>query len=190
MPSPSFTLVQTYDDEAIWHADLAGDSAGPAGGAAVASVIVVAALALAAKPLIRLDGPAYTSVFQGVIRWNSFVFLPVVQAAFGPQGLAVAAVMIACIIPVTNIACVAVLARWGADKVLLAENPELSTYLVAPVAELLAAAPPATWPPSSADLRPMLSTTARPRPVPSPSALRVKKASKRRGMSSSAMPLP
>lgn len=101
---------------AIWHADLSGDSAGPAGGAAVVSVIVVAVLALAAKPLIKLDGPAYTSVFQGVIRWNSFVFLPVVQATFGREGLAVAAVMIACIIPVTNIACVAVLARWGADQ--------------------------------------------------------------------------
>ena len=101
---------------AIWHADLSGDSAGPAGGAAVVSVIIVAALALAAKPLIRLDGPAYTSVFQGVIRWNSFVFLPVVQSLFGAEGLAVAAVMIACIIPVTNIACVAVLARWGADQ--------------------------------------------------------------------------
>lgn len=101
---------------AIWHADLSGDSAGPAGGAAVVSVIIVAVLALAAKPLMRIDGPAYTSVFQGVIRWNSFVFLPVVQATFGSEGLAVAAVMIACIIPVTNIACVAVLARWGADQ--------------------------------------------------------------------------
>ena len=32
---------------AIWHADLSGDSAGPAGGAAVISVIIVAVLALA-----------------------------------------------------------------------------------------------------------------------------------------------
>lgn len=101
---------------AIWSADLSGASAGPAGGAAVVSVIVVAALALLAKPLIQVDGPAYTSIFQGVIRWNSFVFLPVVQSLFGAEGLAVAAVMIACIIPVTNIACVAVLARWGADQ--------------------------------------------------------------------------
>lgn len=101
---------------AIWRADLSGASAGPAGGAAVLSVILVAALALAAKPLIRADGPAYTSIFQGVIRWNSFVFLPVVQSLFDADGLAVAAVMIACIIPVTNIACVAVLARWGADQ--------------------------------------------------------------------------
>ena len=101
---------------AIWHADLSGPSAGAAGGAAVVSVILVGTLALAAKPFLTLDGPAYTSVFQGVIRWNSFVFLPVVQSLFDDRGLAVAAVMIACIIPVTNIACVAVLARWGADQ--------------------------------------------------------------------------
>ncbi|NBB53377.1 AEC family transporter [Rhizobium sp. CRIBSB] len=101
---------------AIWQADLAGSNAGAAGASAVVAVLIVAVVALLAKPLISLDGPAYTSVFQGVIRWNSFVFLPVIQAAFGAEGLALAAVMIACIIPVTNIACVAVLARWGADQ--------------------------------------------------------------------------
>lgn len=101
---------------AVWSADLSGGSAGAAGGAAVVAVLIVAMATLAAKPLMTIEGPAYTSVFQGVIRWNSFVFLPVVQAAFGAEGLALAAVMIACIIPVTNIACVAVLARWGAGQ--------------------------------------------------------------------------
>jgi malonate transporter len=101
---------------AIWNADLGSGSASAAGGAAVVAVLIVAAGALLAKPLITLDGPAYTSVFQGVIRWNSFVFLPVIQAAFGAEGLALAAVMIACIIPVTNISCVAVLAKWGAGQ--------------------------------------------------------------------------
>ena len=101
---------------AIWEADLSGDSAGAAGAAAVTAVIIVGGLVLAAKPFLKIDGPAFTSVFQGSIRWNSFVFLPVIQVAFGAEGLALAAVMIACIIPVTNIACVAVLARWGADQ--------------------------------------------------------------------------
>ncbi|CAN5187337.1 AEC family transporter [soil metagenome] len=100
----------------IWGADMSSGSAGAAAGAAVVAILIVSALTLLAKPLIRIDGPAYTSVFQGVIRWNSFVFLPVIQASFGREGLALAAVMIACIIPVTNIACVAVLARWGADQ--------------------------------------------------------------------------
>jgi predicted permease len=101
---------------AIWGADLSGGSAGAAAASAVTAVIIVGACALAAKPLLKIEGPAYTSVFQGVIRWNSFVFLPVIQSVFGAQGLALAAVMIASIIPVTNIACVAVLARWGADQ--------------------------------------------------------------------------
>ncbi|RZJ38408.1 MAG: AEC family transporter, partial [Brevundimonas sp.] len=101
---------------AIWNADLSGGSAGAAAGAAVTAVLIVGACALLAKPFLKIEGPAYTSVFQGVIRWNSFVFLPVIQVTFGAEGLALAAVMIASIIPVTNIACVAVLARWGADQ--------------------------------------------------------------------------
>ncbi len=100
----------------IWGADLGSGSAGAAAGAAVVAVLIVAAGALLAKPLMNIEGPAYTSVFQGVIRWNSFVFLPVIQASFGAEGLALAAVMIACIIPVTNISCVAVLAKWGAGQ--------------------------------------------------------------------------
>ncbi len=101
---------------AIWHADLSGGGAGAAGSAAVVAVLIVATLTLLAKPLMTIEGPAYTSVFQGVIRWNSFVFLPVIQTVYGAEGLALAAVVIAAIIPVTNILCVIVLVRWGADQ--------------------------------------------------------------------------
>lgn len=101
---------------AIWNADLSGGSAGAAGGSAVIAVLIVAALTFLARPVMRLDGPAFTSVLQGVIRWNSFVFLPVIQSTFGKEGLALAAVMIAAIIPVTNILCVIALAKWGADQ--------------------------------------------------------------------------
>ncbi|WP_392353556.1 AEC family transporter [Brevundimonas sp. LF-1] len=55
-------------------------------------------------------------MFQGMIRWNSFVFLPVVQATFGPEGVGLAAVVIAAMIPVSNILSVIVLAKWGADQ--------------------------------------------------------------------------
>ncbi len=101
---------------AIWNADISGGGAGAAGAAAVTSVLIIAAITVAIKPLLTIDGPAYTSVFQGVIRWNSFVFLPVIQATYGPEGLALAAVVIAAMIPATNILCVIVLAKWGADE--------------------------------------------------------------------------
>ena len=101
---------------AIWSADISGGGAGAAGLAAVSAVGIIAAVTLLAKPLIRLDGPAFTSLFQGVIRWNSFVFLPVIQSVYGPDGLALAAVVIGAMIPVTNVLCVVVLERWGADR--------------------------------------------------------------------------
>ena len=124
---------------AIWHADISGGGAGAAGAAAVTTVLIISAITLLAKPLIRLEGPSYTSVFQGVIRWNSFVFLPVIQAVYGPDGLALAAVVIAAMIPVTNILCVIVLVRWGADQramsplsliVAILSNPILIACLV------------------------------------------------------------
>jgi hypothetical protein len=101
---------------AIWHADISGGGATAAGAAAVSAVLIIATITLLVRPMLKLDGPAFTSVFQGVIRWNSFVFLPVIQAVYGPDGLALAAVVIGAMIPVTNVLCVIVLVRWGADQ--------------------------------------------------------------------------
>ncbi|MBB5747499.1 AEC family transporter [Brevundimonas variabilis] len=101
---------------AIWNADISGGGAGATGAAAVTSVVIIAIATLVTKRFVTIEGPAFTSVFQGVIRWNSFVFLPVIQSIYGPDGLALAAVVIAAMIPVTNILCVIVLVRWGADQ--------------------------------------------------------------------------
>lgn len=97
----------------MWGADFTGAAAGIAGVSAVVSVLIVGGFGLLAKPLITLNGPSYSSVFQGIIRWNGFVFIPVVRAVFGQEGLAVAAVVLGLLIPVTNVLCVLVLSRWG-----------------------------------------------------------------------------
>ena len=98
---------------AVWNADLAGASASAAAISAVLAVLIVAAATFAARPFLSVDGPGFTSVLQGTIRWNSFVFIPVIQSVFGEAGLGLAAVMIAAIIPVTNTLCVVALAKWG-----------------------------------------------------------------------------
>lgn len=124
---------------AIWGADLSGGSAGAAGLSAVAAVAIIGCLCLLLKPLMTLDGPAFTSVFQGSVRWNSFVFLPVIRSVFGHEGLALAAVMLAVLIPVVNIVCVLVMVRWGegqagtspkAVAVAMFQNPILVACLV------------------------------------------------------------
>jgi hypothetical protein len=97
----------------IWAAEFDGLSSAPLGAASIAAVAIIGALALMARPFLTLSGPAFTSVFQGLVRWNSFVFLPVVVAVFGPEGLARAAIVIGALIPVINILCVLVLSKWG-----------------------------------------------------------------------------
>ncbi len=61
----------------------------------------------------EVDGPGFTSVFQGTIRFNTYVGVAVSAALFGQPGLTAAAVVIAPLIPVVNVLSVSVLIRHG-----------------------------------------------------------------------------
>jgi len=81
-----------------------------------AILILSAVLLLLRVPLQRrfaLSGAAYTSVFQGVVRWNTYVALGIASALLGEFGLALAAVALAGMIPLINVICVFVLARYA-----------------------------------------------------------------------------
>lgn len=73
-----------------------------------------AALLLAWRRL-RPDvpGPTFTSVFQGGVRFNTYIALAVAQAFYGPEGLAMGALAAGFMIIVINLLCVSVLAVWG-----------------------------------------------------------------------------
>ncbi|MGL4325507.1 MAG: AEC family transporter [Beijerinckiaceae bacterium] len=90
------------------------------GGAMALSVIVMAALLLITRPLmqtyLRIDGPAFCSIFQGSTRWNSFVAIALAADMFGKQGLALAAVASVAMIPLLNIMAVLVHARYASGK--------------------------------------------------------------------------
>ncbi|MBU1540966.1 MAG: AEC family transporter [Alphaproteobacteria bacterium] len=111
-----FAFYPAFLIPAVWRADFAGGTAGPVALGTVGAAMVVAGLTVLAKPALRISDPAFTSVFQGVIRWNGFVFLPVAGAVFGPTGLGVAAVAFGVLAPALNVVCVLVLARWGAGQ--------------------------------------------------------------------------
>ncbi len=98
---------------AIWHADLTGFSAGPVSIAVLGAVAIASAVGFGLKPVLKLSGPTFTSVFQGLMRFNSFVFIPVAAAIFGPRASSVAAVAISALIPASNMICILVLAQWG-----------------------------------------------------------------------------
>jgi malonate transporter and related proteins len=73
----------------------------------------------AARPLLSallgLEGPAFTSVFQGAIRWNSFVAVALGGALYGKEGVALVAVAFAVLIPLANVMSAYALARHGAE---------------------------------------------------------------------------
>lgn len=83
-------------------------------GALVLSTVTVAVLLVGARPLLKGNDPAFTSVFQGGVRFNNYVGVSAAAGLFGAQGIALAAVANAAIVPTVNILCVLVFARYGA----------------------------------------------------------------------------
>jgi predicted permease len=85
------------------------------GGTMLASVLIVAALCFLLKPLLErwlgADGPAFSSLFQGATRWQTFVALPLAGNLYGDRGLALASVAIVAMTPILNVMCVSVLVR-------------------------------------------------------------------------------
>lgn len=56
-----------------------------------------------------LANPAVSSVFQGAARHNTFIALAIAERIYGPDGLALAALVTAILIPVTNLTVVPVM---------------------------------------------------------------------------------
>ncbi len=81
----------------------------PVAGVIVALLLTMTALAYALRPWLSVDGPAFTSVYQGVVRFNTYVGLAVVLAVFQAEGGTVAALIMAIMIPFINVLCVLVL---------------------------------------------------------------------------------
>ena len=79
----------------------------------LATQLAMAALARAARVPWHLDGPAYTSVLQCVVRWNTYVALALAPALFGPAAIPLVALAVAVMVPAANVMSVAALARHG-----------------------------------------------------------------------------
>lgn len=100
-------------------ADLRGVPVLAMGLSLVFAILSVAALLLLARPALAkagIGGPAFTSIFQGSVRWNTFVALAVAAGLQGRAGTTLMAIAIAAMIPLLNVMCVIVLARFANGK--------------------------------------------------------------------------
>lgn len=96
-------------------------------------LLVLAAVLWLARHRLGLDMPSFTSVFQGALRFNTYVGLAGAAALYGDAGITAAAVAIAVMVPLVNILCVLMFVGadggdqsglWSAIKA-LAKNPLL-----------------------------------------------------------------
>ncbi|MFC7332951.1 AEC family transporter [Rhodocista pekingensis] len=109
-----------------------------AGVALAGGVLAIALLTVLARPLLAKDGPAFTSVFQGTVRVNSFIALAVGAALYGTEGTALMALGVLWVVPLVNVLSVLALARWTgaatggwpATLRLLATNPLILAVLI------------------------------------------------------------
>jgi predicted permease len=89
------------------------------GGALLFAALAVSMVCLALRPLLAraaVDGPAFSSMFQGATRWQTYVALSVSGSLFGNLGLAIASVAMIAIVPMVNVFSVAVLAHYASPE--------------------------------------------------------------------------
>jgi hypothetical protein len=97
-------------------AELAGAALFRFGGVLLATQLAMAAIAALGRRHLRVPGPAYTSVVQCVVRWNSYVAVAMAPLLFGPAGVPLAAVAIAVMVPAANVLSVIALAQHGGRR--------------------------------------------------------------------------
>ena len=82
--------------------DLSGYEIGPMVMAMAGAVLIVTGFLVAIRRATGIGAAAYTSVIQGAIRQNTYIGVAAVGALYGPDGVALAAVGIAAVIPLVN----------------------------------------------------------------------------------------
>ncbi|MDZ7760708.1 MAG: AEC family transporter [Desulfovermiculus sp.] len=94
-------------------ASFAASTALPMAASIMATILTLSAGLLLLRPREIWPGPVFSSIFQGSIRFNTFVGLAAVSALLGPSGVTLAAVAIIAMIPLINLLCVPTVAYFG-----------------------------------------------------------------------------
>jgi len=118
-------------------------------GALILAVLLMSVLCLALRPLLQgafgVDGPAFTSLFQGATRWQTYIGLALAGNLFGDYGLALASVASVAMIPLLNVINVWVLAHYASPEkphwrdvmIAIAKNPFIAACIIGIALNLL-----------------------------------------------------
>lgn len=73
---------------------------------AIFAISFIFILLIMINKLFKFKGDAFTSIVQGGIRFNTYVFLALIDSVFGDKGLVLAAILMTFVIPFINILCI------------------------------------------------------------------------------------
>lgn len=104
-------------------ADLEQESLQPLIVSLGAPVLVISAILALINRKVKFDGTTFSSIFQGSIRPNTFVSLAIVIAIFDQQGLILAAIAIAVLVPLANLLSVITLTQYVKKNDLTKSEP-------------------------------------------------------------------
>ncbi|MFQ5783851.1 MAG: AEC family transporter [Alphaproteobacteria bacterium] len=137
-----YLLLPALFAGSLGRAHLAGLAAPPMALAIAGGLVLGAGVMLALRRGLGVDGPAFSSLFQGSIRPNSYIGIAVAFALYGGVGLALSAIAVATYVPLVNVLSVAVLSRhatrsdWGTVVRALVRNPLIIACLAGLVLNL------------------------------------------------------
>ncbi len=94
-------------------ADVDALAAGGTVAALMVAIVLVASLLLLLRRRLGVDGPGFTSIFQGSIRPNTYVGLAAGFALYGDAGVSLLAVAILAFVPLVNVLSTTVLAHYA-----------------------------------------------------------------------------
>ncbi len=96
------------------HADFSEPDITRAITATLLGTTMISLLVFISRLIIPYQNTTFTSVFQGCVRYNSYIFLAISEVLLGQQGVIFAAVIIAYMIIFTNLTSVFTLSMYGA----------------------------------------------------------------------------
>ena len=111
-----FLLLPALFAHALSTADLRGLPIADMALALIGATVLVSAALVIARPLMKVDNAAFTSIFQGGIRFNNYIGITVTVGLYGSSALALAALANAIIVPTVNVLCVLVFAHFGSAR--------------------------------------------------------------------------
>lgn len=74
----------------------------------VLALTAISILVILLNKILKFENSAFTSIYQGTIRFNTYVFLALTDALLSPEGFVAGLLLMTFIIPLINVLCISV----------------------------------------------------------------------------------